>query len=69
MSVRCSYCNNKYKSKFIEIPEFIGGYINGYWFCKDCLEYGFKQKSNSESDRILKLSQFAEKRKDKDIKF
>lgn len=69
MATRCSYCKDKYDDNLTETPRFIGGYINGYWFCKNCLEYGFKQKSNSESDRILKLLKLAEKRKNKDINF
>jgi hypothetical protein len=59
--MRCSYCEDKnYKKKYTKPPDCIGGYIDGYWFCKWCLEYGFKNDTSSEKERIRKLSSVAE---------
>lgn len=66
MVKECSYCLNKYKDSVIgEPPNFSGGYINGYWFCKTCIKHSYG--GESESEKIEILSQIAEDRSSRDL--
>lgn len=61
--MRCSYCEDgEFKENMVKPPDCIGGYINGYWFCQWCLEYGMSDRTDSEKERIELLSEIAEQK-------
>ena len=54
--MRCGYCSDgPYKKEHIDIRGGVGGFINGYWFCQWCLEYGMRDKADSEKERYKML--------------
>lgn len=62
MSTYCSYCSDgPYKEHLIIPPEFIGGYIDDYWFCQQCIEFGLSSSTDNERQRIQRLKKIAEK--------